>query len=69
MVPDRFPVAENVTIRNMTMEFFFLEGEGRWYLDRLQISSNIEAKISVFFTWKGRSEVALKFEDWHEVKD
>lgn len=69
VVPDRFPVNDKVTIRNMTMEFFFQEGEGRWFLDRLQITSNIEAKISAFFTWKGRSEVTLKFEDWHEVKD
>ena len=69
VVPDRFPVAENVTIRNMTMEFFFQEEERRWYLDRLQISSNIEARVNALFTWKGRSEIMLKFEDWHELKD
>ena len=68
VVPDRFPVNENVTIRNMTMEFHFKEEAPRWFLERLEIRSNIEAKLSALFTWKGRSEVTLRFEDWYEVK-
>ena len=69
VVPDRFPVQENVTIRNMTLEFYFKEDGERRSLDRMEIRSNIEAKMSALFTWKGRSEVSLKFEDWYELKD
>ncbi|MFH1531638.1 MAG: hypothetical protein ABIK09_13005 [Pseudomonadota bacterium] len=69
VVPDRFPVNENVKIRNMTMELHFKEAGARWFLERMEISTNIEAKISVFYTWKGRSEVTLTFEDWHEVEE
>jgi len=69
VVPDRFPVNDKVKIRNLTMELHFKEAEARWFLERMEISTNIEAKVSVFFTWKGRSEVTLKFEDWHEVKE
>ena len=69
VVPDRFPVNDKVKIRNLTMELHFKEAEARWFLEHMEISTNIEAKVSVFFTWKGRSEVTLKFEDWHELKE
>jgi hypothetical protein len=69
VVPDRFPVNENVTIRNMTMELHFKEADSHWFLDRLEITSNIEAKISVLYTWKGRSEVSLQFADWARVTE
>jgi len=69
VVPDRFPVNEKVKIRNLTMELHFKVAEARWFLDRMEITSNIEAKISMLFTWKGRSEVTLQFADWREVSD
>ncbi len=69
VVPDRFPVNEKVKIRNLTMELHFKVAEARWFLDRMEITSNIEAKISILFTWKGRSEVSLQFADWHEVEN
>lgn len=68
VVPDRFPVNENVKIRNMTMELHFKEVDAHWFLERIEISTNIEAKVSVFFTWKGRTEVTLTFDGWNETK-